>query len=126
MEVYAASGANALPLPSNCGISPPAAGSNVWCFDPVLKRRGLAFGDMAHPLYYSTGIGNDGPDVDAPPAQIPFTAQIIRTGGMVRFDDETLANCPAGPALLSPEQQQWIELREAAWDLGIDPDGPMN
>jgi len=126
MEVYSASGANALPLPSNCAISPPAVGSNVWCFDPVLKRRGLAFGDMAHPLYYSTGVGNDGPDVDAPPTQIPFVAQIIRTGGTIRFDDETLANCPAGPALLSPELQRWIELREAAWDLGIDPDAPTN
>ena len=126
MEIYAPSGANALPLPSNCGITPPAAGSNVWCFDPVFKRRGLAFGEMAHPLYYSTGAGNDGPDVDAPPAQIPFGSQIIRTGGTIRFDDVTLQNCPAGPALLSPEKQRWIELREAAWDLGIDPDAPSN
>ena len=48
-------------------------------------------------------------------------AQIIRTGGIVRFDDETpLQNCPAGPALLTPEQQRAIEMQEEAWELGVD------
>ena len=123
-EIYEETGVNALPMPSNCGLNPPAEGANVWCFDPVLKRRGLAMGAMSHPLYYSTTvIATNGPDVDAPPAQIPFVAQTIRTGGVVRFDDETpLADCPAGPALLTPEQQRLIELREEAWELGIDLD----
>ena len=121
-EIYEETGVNALPMPSNCDINPPMVGANVWCFDPVLKRRGLAMGAMSHPLYYSTGTtGNNGPDIDAPPAQIPFMAQIIRTGGIVRFDDETpLQNCPAGPALLTPEQQRAIELQEQAWELGLD------
>ena len=127
-EVYEETGVNALPMPSNCDLNPPMEGANVWCFDPVLKRRGLAMGFMSHPLYYSTGFtGNNGPDVDAPPAQIPFMAQNIRTGGIVRFDDETpLQNCPAGPALLSPEQQRAIELREEAWELGVDLDAVGN
>jgi hypothetical protein len=89
----------------------------------VLKRRGLAMGSVAEALYYSTGIlGNNGPDVDAPPAQIPFIAQNMRTGGTLKFDDATLQDCPPEPTR-TPEQERWMLLREQAWELGIDPDG---
>ena len=79
-------------------------------------------GSVAEPLYYSNGLGENGPDVDAPPAQIPFLAQTIRTGGLLKFDDATLQDCPQDPAQ-TPEQERRMLLREQAWELGIDPDG---
>lgn len=121
-EFYPESGTGALPAPSNCGVNPPAAGANVWCNDPVDKRRGLAFGAIGSPLYYTNLFsGNDAPDVDIPPALPVFTTQTMRTGGTIEFDNAVLQNCPPAPTL-SAEGLRELELREAAWDLGVDLD----
>jgi hypothetical protein len=115
--------ADPLPAPSYCQIAQPAAGSNFWCFDPVQRRRGQIFGDIARPFYYTSGAnGNDGPDVDAPPAQPIFPGLRVREGGVNRFNqDVTLTACP-NPTTLTASQIRSIEIREEAWSLGIDPD----
>ena len=113
-----------LPAPSVCQFVAPVAGSSYWCFDPIQKRRGQNFGDLAQPIYYTTGAnGANGPDVDAPPnPHTPFPGLRVRDGGVNRFnEDVTLINCP-DPTLLSPTEKRAIELREEAWSLGVDLD----
>jgi hypothetical protein len=122
-EIYAASGTGQLPVPTFCTQNPPLAGVNVWCFDPILQRRGLAFGHIAQPIYYaSAAVFNDGPDVDSIPLPV-FTAQTLRTAGILRFNVAgPLADCPLPPARQPAEVDQWIDTRERAWNMGIDPD----
>ena len=113
--------ASPLPAPSYCQLTPPIAGTTFWCFDPIKNRRGQNFGDVAQPLHYSSGtLLTEFPDVDAAPAQQILPGLIVRTGGENKFDENVLADCPA-PAF-SPQERRFIELREEAWSLGIDPD----
>jgi len=51
------------------------------------------------------------PDVDAPPAQPIFPGLIVRAGGDNKFNESTLADCPA-PQMLSPQEQAEFQLRE--------------
>ena len=112
--------ASPLPAPSYCQLTPPIAGTTFWCFDPIKNRRGQNFGDIAQPLHYSSGMQlTEFPDVDAAPAQQILPGLIVRTGGENKFDESVLADCPA-PAF-SPQERRFIELREEAWSLGIDP-----
>ena len=120
MEIFNA--ASPLPAPSYCQLTPPIAGTTFWCFDPIKNRRGQNFGDVAQPLHYSFGTSlSESPDVDAAPALQTFPGLIVRTGGENKFNESTLADCPAPPSL-NPQEQRLIELREEAWSLGIDPD----
>ena len=64
---------------------------------------------------------SESPDVDAVPALQTFPGLIVRTGGENKFNESTIADCPAPPSL-NPQEQRLIELREKAWSLGIDPD----
>jgi hypothetical protein len=64
---------------------------------------------------------NDGPDVDSIPLPV-FTAQTLRTAGILRFNVAgPLADCPIAPARQPAEVDQWIDAREKAWNVGIDP-----
>lgn len=125
-EQYAVNGVGALPAPTFCQLNPPAVGADVWCVDPIKKRRGLLLGDLAQPIYYSSpGVFNDGPDVDSVP--LPVFATARRSGvGDNRFNIAgVLTNCPAAPPSVDGQekmQTRWVELREEAWSLGIDPD----
>jgi hypothetical protein len=113
-EFYALSGANQLPVPSNCTLNPPAANSNVWCNDPVQFRRGRHMGEPAYPLYYTSGLNlTSPPDVDAPPALPAFTGESLLEGGTIRFNDTMLADCPAPPSAISADQMEQILMDEA-------------
>ena len=119
-EIFTAN--DPLPAPSVCQFVAPVAGSTYWCFDPIQRRRGQNFGDVAQPIYYTTGAnGANGPDVDAPPnPHTPFPGLRVRDGGVNRFnEDAVLQTCP-NPTSLSPAEIRSIELREEAWSLGID------
>jgi hypothetical protein len=118
-EIY--STANPLPTPRFCQANPPMTGENVWCFDPIQKRRGQPMGDAITPIYYnSQPASTSGTDVDANPAQVAFTGLRPRSGGTVRFDtDAVLTPCPA--AATSLEELKRMEQIEAAWEVGIDP-----
>jgi hypothetical protein len=87
----------------------------------------LRLGEIAQAIYYSTVIATP-PDVDAVPLP-SFTAPRVMANGTIelRFNDAgVLANCPLPPVLQADQSVQnnlrWMELREAAWKLGIDPD----
>jgi hypothetical protein len=118
-EIYSA--ADPLPAPRFCQANPPMAGENVWCVDPIQKRRGQGMGDAFTPIYYNSQGGSGGSDVDAGASpHTPFPGLRPRAGGTVRFDtDTTLTPCPAIPT--SPEEMQRIELLEAAISAGMDP-----
>jgi len=124
-EQYAASGANSLPAPTFCQNSPPAPGANVWCFDPIQKRRGLLLGDLAQAIYYNTsGVFSDGPDVDSVPLPI-FSMPRFSGIGDNRFNVVgPLVACPAAPASMDGQdkaREDWTELHEEALELGVDP-----
>ncbi len=123
-ERYAPSGPDALPPPTFCQLTPPAPGVDVWCVDPIKKRRGLLLGDLAQPIYYnSSGVFGDGPDVDSVPLPVFATPRFSGVGEN-RFDNAgTLANCPAAPPSVDGQEKidaRWIELRESASELGVD------
>lgn len=95
---------------AGCFLSPPSA-SEYWCFDPIQKRRGVAFGEIAQPIYYSIV---DGTDVDSAPLP-PWTTTAVRNGGENRFNEPgTLQNCPTQPTATGEEQelQDWLEEAE--------------
>jgi len=117
-EIYTP--ADPLPAASYCQAFPPTAGSNVWCFDPIQRRRGQLMGDAITPIFYNsqTGVANAS-DVDAPPAQPVFPGLRPRDGGTVLFDvDSPLLPCPNQ---LPAAQGKRLELIEAAMELGVDP-----
>jgi len=122
-ERYLPSGMGSLPAPTFCQLNQPDPGANVWCFDPIQKRRGLLVGDIAQPIYYDTA-GNDGPDVDSVPLPQFATPRLARVGEN-RFNiPGPLVNCPAMPASADSHEKsniEMLELEEEAWNLGIDP-----
>lgn len=70
--------------------------------------------------FTNSALGTDGPDVDADPAQAAFPELRPRTDGEVRFDlAGPLQDCPL-PSQLDGNQNT-LQLREQAWDLGVDP-----
>lgn len=92
---------------SGCFLSPPSAPEH-WCFDPVEKRRGIVFGEIAQPIYFGLG---DGSDVDSVPLP-PWTNAIARTGGNNMFDmPGDLLNCPSQPSA-TPAEIEDLELFE--------------
>jgi len=98
---------------AGCFVSPPSA-PEYWCFDPVQKRRGIAWGDIAQPIYYSI---TDGTDVDSVPLPAWATAQ-VRDGGDNKFNEAgALANCPQQPTA-APEEIEYLEWLEEAELLG--------
>jgi len=122
-ERYLPSGIGSLPAPTFCQLNQPDPGANVWCFDPIQKRRGLLLGDIAQPIYYGTTT-NDGPDVDSVPLPQFATPRLARVGEN-RFNiPGPLVNCPAMPASADSHEKsniEMLELEEEAWNLGIDP-----
>jgi hypothetical protein len=103
----------------NCFVSPPPTGVDTWCFDPIQKRRGLLWGDIAQPIYWSTSAGaGDGPDVDSVPLPV-FSSATPRDGGEIKFNDAgALQNCPSQPAS-APEDEGKIQMREEQAILGL-------
>ncbi|MDL1869517.1 hypothetical protein FBQ98_08835 [Gammaproteobacteria bacterium PRO6] len=96
-----------------CFQSPPTA-AEYWCFDPVQKRRGIAFGDIAQPIYFSI---LDGTDVDSVPLP-PWSSAQVRDGGEIKFNDAgALANCPPQPTA-APEEIEYLDWLEEAELLG--------
>ncbi len=94
---------------TGCFVSPPAA-PEYWCFDPVQRRRGIAWGDMAQPLYASA---TDGTDVDSVPLPAFASAQ-VRDGGENKFNEPgALAACPQQPTA-TPEETEYLEMLEEA------------
>lgn len=92
---------------AGCFLAPPSA-SEYWCFDPVQRRRGIAFGEIAQPLYYSFV---DGTDVDSIPLPA-WTTTTVRGGGEIRFNNPgALQSCPMQPTATPEEQelQDWLE-----------------
>lgn len=106
-------GASVLAIPyENCFVTPPPSGADSWCFDPIQRRRGQRFGEIAQPIYWSLG-GADGPDVDSIPLPA-VTSPAFRDGGENRFNEMgSLQNCPAQPTS-QPEEIRAIEEREAS------------
>ncbi len=111
-----------LPAPRDCALNPPVGSENVWCVDPIKRRRGQIMGAIAEPVYYTSAANNsDASDVDAPPAHVVFPGLRVREGGVNHFDiDATPVLCPApnarGDSVVS------VELKEEAAELGIDLD----
>lgn len=96
---------------TNCFLNPPPANVDTWCSDPVQKRRGLRWGDVAQPIYWSIAAVGDGPDVDSVPLPV-FVSANLRDGGEIKFNDAgALQSCPAQPTLLLEEQER-VEARE--------------
>ena len=92
---------------AGCFLSPPSA-SEYWCFDPIHERRGIAFGEIAQPLYY--GI-LDGSDVDSVPLP-SWTMTAVRDGGENKFNEPgTLQSCPTQPTS-TQEQQEYLDWLE--------------
>ena len=91
-EIFAA---GALPAPVLCQTAEPTV-TPFWCFDPIKRRRGQPIGDAAQPMYFSTGAGSDGTDVDLPPALPVYSGLRPVIGGTVHFNsDMVLMVCPA-------------------------------
>lgn len=98
-----------------CFVLPPPF-PEYWCFDPVQRRRGIAWGDIAQPLYASAA---DGTDVDSVP--LPTIASVhVRDGGENKFNvSGPLAVCPQQPTA-TPEEIEYLEMLERAEFLGED------
>lgn len=95
---------------AGCFLSPPSA-PEYWCFDPIHERRGIAFGEIAQPLYYAI---TEGTDVDSVPLP-PWTTTAVRDGGDNKFNEPgPLQNCPPQPTTTREEQEllEWIEEAE--------------
>lgn len=76
-----------------CASSLPQV-AEYWCSDPIKIRRGIRFGEVAQPIYYSTQGAGDGPDVDSVPLPA-FASTVVRDGGEIRFNQVgALENCP--------------------------------
>jgi hypothetical protein len=89
-----------LPAPVLCESGEPTA-TPYWCFDPIKRRRGQPIGDAVRAMYFSTGGGSDGTDVDSPPALPVYSGLRPVVGGTVHFNlGLTLMACPA--------QQTWV------------------
>ena len=84
-----------LPAPVSCPMGEPTA-TPYWCFDPIKRRRGQPIGNAVRAMYFSTGGGSDGTDVDLPPALPVYSGLRPVVGGTVHFNtDAILAACPA-------------------------------
>lgn len=96
-----------------CSTSSPAV-PEYWCSDPIKIRRGIRFGEVAQPIYYSTQGAGDGPDVDSVP--LPgFDSTVLRDGGELRFNEAgALENCPSQP-LSDPNDVATADSLEAGW-----------
>lgn len=97
---------------AGCFLSPPPL-AEYWCFDPILKRRGIAFGEIAQPLYYVVPPFNDGADVDSVPLPA-WSAVQLRNGGEIRFNEPgALLNCPSQPNATEAEIEYQDLLEQA-------------
>ncbi|AVP98914.1 hypothetical protein C7S18_17775 [Ahniella affigens] len=120
-----------LAAPQYCRLAAPTA-NTYWCWDPIQKRRGLRFGDVAQPIYYSVLLGNNGPDVDSVPLPA-FTSMDLQDVGENKFNiPGPLQDCPAQPISTTASeaekkrfdlQQELIEIEEWAGWIGL-PDEP--
>jgi len=115
-----------LDAPQNCSITPPTPGSTFWCHDPIHKRRGINLGHLAVPIYFDTGNGVTGADVDSVPLSL-FPGQRVHAAGTLKYNEPTLSNCPAPPASV-PEgpsgtlgASEIAEILELAADEGVLP-----
>ncbi len=104
--------------PQLCTPTPTAA--TYWCNEPIKKRRGQPFGEIAAPIYYTNGGANPVADVDAPPLPT-FPGLRMKEDGLIKYNDETLVNCPVAPT--TPAANALIELLETAAYEGIEVDG---
>lgn len=102
--------------PQFCTQTAPT-GATYWCDDPISKRRGLALGRLVHGVYYDTGLGNTGGDVDAQPLP-QFAGLRLTATGTVKWNDATLVACPPPPTAAAGSVEL-IELLEQAADEGI-------
>lgn len=102
--------------PQFCTQTTPT-GSTYWCDDPISKRRGLALGRVVAGVYYDTGFGNTGGDVDAQPLP-QFPGLNLTATGTLKWNESTLQDCPP-PQGESLAAQELIELLEAAANEGI-------
>ena len=102
--------------PQFCTQTAPT-GSTYWCDDPISKRRGLALGHVVAGVYYDTGFGNTGGDVDAQPLP-QFAGLRLTATGTVKWNDATLVACPP-PQTAVAGSVELIELLEQAADEGI-------
>lgn len=108
--------ATVLSVPQFCSNAAPT-GSTYWCDDPVSRRRGLTLGDVVAGVYYDTGFGNTGGDVDAQPLP-PFAGLRLTSTGTLKWNDAALVACPPPPTAVAGSQEL-IELLEMAADEGI-------
>lgn len=104
--------------PQMCTPTPTAA--TYWCNEPIKRRRGRPFGEIAAPIYYTNGGSIPVADVDAPPLPA-FPGLRMKEDGLIKYNDETLVNCP--PAPTTPAAKALIELLETAAYEGIEVDG---
>jgi len=116
---------------TGCGMS--TSTTERWCWDPVQRRRGVAFGAAINPLHLQTNSINEPTDVDAPPSPQPaIAATTIRTGGELVYNQGTpFINCPfpnpgSLPADFLPwwaqqdERDRLAEIEEAArWGVEV-------
>ncbi len=102
--------------PQFCSNLAPT-GTAYWCDDPISRRRGLALGNLVAGVYYDTGFGNPGGDVDAQPLPT-FAGPRLTSTGTLKWNDATLVACPPPPTALAGSQEL-TELLEMAADEGI-------
>lgn len=109
-----------LNAPQHCTQTPPT-GSTYWCNDPIKRRRGVRFGEVAAPIYFDTAQGlENGPDVDAQPLP-QFPGHIMATTGTIKWNDAVLSACPPPPTSLQGSQEM-TELIEEATLNGVELD----
>ncbi len=111
----------ALGAPQYCTFSGPT-GTDYWCNDPIHRRRGMRLGHVVAPIYYDTGFGNTGSDVDSVPLPT-FTGLRQHDAGTIKYNDASLSNCPLPPTSATATlTRSVVELLEVAADLGISVD----
>lgn len=109
----------ALGSPQYCTFAAPT-GTDYWCNDPIHRRRGMLLGHVVAPIYYDSGFGNTGVDVDSVPLPT-FTGLRQHNAGTIKYNDASLSNCPQPPSSATASMSRsLVELMEMAADMGIE------